>query len=110
MVGARAAAIEASGEDGQADAEHPPPAEAVTEGGSGQEQHGEGQGVGVDDPLQALHARVEMGPDRRQGGGHDQVVEADHKRRHRGHHIGPQPVRKRSVLLDALMAPPLLRY
>ena len=37
MEGARAAAADADGEYGQADAEHPPPAEAIAEGGAGQE-------------------------------------------------------------------------
>ena len=78
------------GEYRQPHAQHPPAAEAVAEGGSGQQQHGEGEGVGVDDPLQSLHARMEVGPDLGQGGGDHQVVQADHERRHGGHHVGPQ--------------------
>ena len=48
------------GEDREADREHPPAAEAVAERGAGEQQHGEGQRVGVDRPLEAADAGVEV--------------------------------------------------
>jgi hypothetical protein len=77
------------GEDGQADRQHPPPPEPIAESRPGQEQHGKGEGVGVDDPLQALHTGVQMDADLGQGGGYHQVVEADHERGDGRHHVGP---------------------
>ena len=55
--GASAAAAEASGEDAEADREQPPPPEAVAERGAREQQHGEGQRVGVDRPLEARRCR-----------------------------------------------------
>ena len=48
------------GEDADADREHAPPAEAVTERGSREEQDGEGERVGVDGPREILEGRVEI--------------------------------------------------
>ena len=59
------------------------PAEPVAERGAGQEQDGEGQGVGVDDPLELGQAGVEARPDDRQGGRDDEVVEGGHEERDR---------------------------
>ncbi len=56
MLGATAAKAEPSGEDGEADDEHALAAEAVAERGAGQQQHGEGQRVGVDGPLETRRA------------------------------------------------------
>ena len=59
----------------EADDEHPPAAEAVAERGAGEQQHGEGQRVGVDGPLERLQPAAEVGADRGQGGRDDEVVE-----------------------------------
>ena len=51
-----------AGEQGDADDEHPLAAEAVAEGGAGQQEDGEGQGVGVDRPLELRTARRRGSP------------------------------------------------
>ena len=79
----------ANRKDDQAEYEDAPPAEAVAEGGAGQQQHGERQRVGVDGPLELLQGRAQLGPNDRQGGGHHQVVERDHEQRNRRYGEGP---------------------
>ncbi len=76
-------------EDGEADDEHPAPPEAVAERGAGQEQDGEREGVGVDDPLELLERRTKVEADDRQRGRHDEVVEADHEQGDGGDGEGP---------------------
>ena len=49
-----------------------------------QEQDGEREGVGVDDPLELLERCAKVEADDRQGGRHDEVVEADHEQGDRG--------------------------
>ena len=51
------------GEDAHTDQEHPLAAEPVAEGGAGQQQHGEGERVGVDRPLQRLDRAAEIRAD-----------------------------------------------
>src|SRR6186997_3473220 len=77
-------------EDRQADAEHAPPPEAVAERGAGDQQHGEGQRVGVHGPLEPGKARVEVLADHRQRRGDDEVVERRHEQRDRGDHERPE--------------------
>ena len=56
----------AEGEHAEADEQRALAAEAVAEGAGGEQQPGEHQGVGVDDPLQHRGAGVELGLQRRQ--------------------------------------------
>ena len=55
--GARPMAALESGEDDDAEQEHAPPAEDVAQPAAGHQQHGEGERVGVDRPLEATRAR-----------------------------------------------------
>ena len=80
----------AAGEDRKADREEPPAAEAVAERGAGEEQDGEGEGVGVHHPLEPGQARVEVMTDHGQCGRHDEVVERRHEERDRGDCEGPE--------------------
>ena len=57
-AGASAAIAEAPVKIGEPDHEQTAPAEAVAERGAGEEQHREGERVGVDRPLEPLQARV----------------------------------------------------
>ena len=66
------------GEAGQEDAAAP---EAVAERGGRDEQHREGQRVGVDRPLQVLDGRAEVLPDRGQRDRDDEVVQRGHEQR-----------------------------
>jgi hypothetical protein len=52
-------------EQEDADREHAPATEAVPERSTGQQEAGEGEVVGVDGPLQALEAGVQVSPQRR---------------------------------------------
>ena len=72
------------------DQEHPLATEPVAERGAGDEQDREGQGVGVDHPLQVGQARAEVALDDGQGGRHDEVVEGDHEQGERRDREGPQ--------------------
>ena len=83
-VVASAAAAEAAVKSSEADREQPAAAEAVAERGAGEEQHGEGERVRVDRPLELRDRRVEVAPDHRQRRRDDEVVEADHEERDRG--------------------------
>ena len=70
-----------SAEDDDAGDEAAAAAEDVAQAPAGDEQHGEGQRVGVDRPLQARDGDVEVALDRRQRDVHDRVVEHDHEQR-----------------------------
>ena len=72
-------AREPEGDD--AEQEHPAAAEDVAQPAAGDQQHGEGQGVRVDGPLERREARVEVALDRGQRDVHDRVVEHDHEQR-----------------------------
>ena len=67
-------------EGDQPDDEHPPPAELVAERAADQEQRDQRQHVGLDDPLLAGEAGVEVVADRRQGDVDDGRVEEDDRR------------------------------
>ena len=79
----------AEGEQAKAGDEHPAPAVPVAERGAGEQQHRERQRVRVDRPLQAFQRGVQVVPDRRQRGGHHQVVERRHEQGRRGDDEGP---------------------
>ena len=70
------------GEDAEADHEHPPPPEQVGERAGRQQQRGERQRVGVDDPLQVGEAGVQVALDVGQRDVHDRDVEQQHEGRH----------------------------
>ncbi len=72
---------EASREQQDAGDEHPAPAEDVPGPAAEQQQPAEGQGVGVDDPLQAGAGEAERGLDVRQRDVHDRRVEHHHQLR-----------------------------
>ena len=90
VVGASAAPAEASVKRPRPIDEHPAAAEAIAERGAGQQQHREGQRVGVDGPFERLQPAAEIGADRRQGGGDHEVVEDDHEERDRDDRERPQ--------------------
>ena len=75
MLGASAAAAEARVKSGEAADEEPPPAEPLAERRAGQQQDGEGERVGVDRPLEACDAGVQLLADGGQRHRHDEVVE-----------------------------------
>jgi hypothetical protein len=66
-------------EDGDAHHEHPSAAEAVAEGGAGEQEHREGQGVGVDGPLEVLDRAAEARVNARQGDRDHEVVQHGHE-------------------------------
>ena len=70
-------------EDREPDDEHPLPPEAVAERGARQKEDREGEGVGIDDPLELLDRRAEVDADDGQRGRHDEVVEHHHEQRDR---------------------------
>ena len=59
--------------------------EPVAEATCGKQQAGEHEGVGVDDPLQAARAGVQLARERGQGHVHDRVVHDDHEQRDAEH-------------------------
>ena len=69
------------GEDDEPDQEHAPAADAVGHRAAGQQQRGERERVGVDDPLQVGEVGAEVALDRRQRDVHDRDVEQQHERR-----------------------------
>jgi hypothetical protein len=73
----------AQGEDGHPDHEHALAAEPVAERSTREEQHGERQRVGVDDPLEALERRPQVRLDAGEGRDHDEVVQCRHEQRDR---------------------------
>ena len=70
-------------EHAEAEQEHALAPEAVAERGAGEQQHGVGEHVCVDGPLQRLDRGAELAMDRRQRDADDEVVEHDHEQRHR---------------------------
>nr|WP_254069968.1 hypothetical protein [Pimelobacter simplex] len=64
-----------TGEPGDADDVHAPGAEGVPDRARAEQEPGEGDGVGVDDPLHGGRAGVEVGADRGQGDDEDRGVE-----------------------------------
>ena len=72
-------AIEASGEQGDADQEQAPVPVEITEPPTEQQEAAEGEQVGVDDPRKRRLGEPEVGPDRRQRDVHDRRVEHDHQ-------------------------------
>ena len=78
-VGAKPIVAVESGEDDDAEQEHPAAAEDVAEPAAGDEQHGEGERVRVDRPLERGQRGVEVVLDRRQRDVHDRVVQHDHE-------------------------------
>ena len=77
------------GEDPEPDREHAPAPEPVAERAGGEQEGGEGQRVGIDDPLQAGEAGVQFTLDVRQGDVDDGDVEQQHERRDRDQDQGP---------------------
>jgi len=71
----------AGGEDRHSDQEHALAPVPVTERRAHEQEHGEGERVGVHGPLQAGDGRVQVALDRRKGHGHDEVVERRHEER-----------------------------
>ena len=76
---ASAAPADDSGEQRDPEREHPPAAESVAERGAGQQQHGVGEDVRVDGPLERLDRCSELAADARQRDADDEVVEHDHE-------------------------------
>ena len=72
-------------EDDEADGERALAAVAVTEGPEGEEQAGEHEGVGVDDPLEVADAGTELAHHRGQRDVDDRVVDDDHEHAHAQH-------------------------
>ena len=87
------------GEEQQAEHEHAPAAEAVTERGARQHQHREREDVRVDGPLQAVDRHVQVELHRGQRRQHDQVVEGDHQERDAGQ--GDRPDLARAGIHEA---------
>ena len=71
----------AGAEHQQAEGQRPAAAEAVAERAGGEQQAGEDEHVGVDDPLQRGGGGGEIALERRQRDVEDRVVEADHDQR-----------------------------
>ena len=77
-------------EESQADHEHPPAPEAITERSACQEEDRERERVRVDRPLELLDRRAEVGADHGQRRRDDEVVERDHDERDRRDHERPE--------------------
>jgi hypothetical protein len=77
----QAAQQRGDGEEAQAGDEHRPPAEAVGQRSGRQQECGERQRIGVDDPLQVLERRAEVLLDVGQRDVDDRHVEQQHERR-----------------------------
>ena len=82
-----------SGEQAEAEDEHPAAAEAVAQRGAGQQEDGERERVRVHRPLELLDRRAEVGADHRQRRRDDEVVEHDHEQRDRGDRERPGGLR-----------------
>ena len=69
------------------------------------DEHGEGEDVGVDDPLQAVDRDAEIALHRRQRREHDQAVQGDHEERCAGQGDGPgsRRVSSISVMYDIIV-------
>ena len=103
------------GEDSESDREHPAPPEAVAERSARQEEHREGQRVGVHGPLEPLDAGPEVLADHGQGCGDDEVVEGDHHERERRDDECPDGavglhLRSSFVLSDCLLTSELKKF
>jgi hypothetical protein len=72
------------GEDRQPDDEQAFAPEPIAERRAGQQQDGEGEGVGIHHPLELRDRGAEIGADDGQGGGDDEVVEGGHEDRECG--------------------------
>jgi hypothetical protein len=83
-VGAERRRDGGQGEDGDAGDEDGAPPEPVADRDGHQDEAGEHQRVGVDEPLQLFDGGAEVGVDHRQRVGHDQVVEGRHEHRDAG--------------------------
>ena len=78
-VGGEAAGQRGDAEHGQAGEEHQLQAEPVAEAPHGEEEHGQRQAVGVDDPRDGGDGRVQVLDDRRDGDVDDGDVEQRHE-------------------------------
>jgi hypothetical protein len=78
------------GEQGDAGDEHALAPEPITERGTGHQQHGIRERVGVDRPFEILQTPSEVLADRRQRGRDDEVVEHDHEESDRNDREGPE--------------------
>src|SRR4029079_54340 len=67
-------------EHGQADKEHPSPADEISEASGEEEDAAEGDEVSVDDPGEARLAEAEVALDSRERDIHDRRIEHDHER------------------------------
>ena len=76
---ANAAPAERDSEDGEAEQQRAPAPEAVAERAREQQQAGEHERVGVDDPLQLADVGVEVAHERRERDVDDRVVDHDHE-------------------------------
>jgi hypothetical protein len=76
-------------EDEETELQRPFAAEAVTERSGGQQQAGEHQHVGVDDPLELRAGCTEVALERGQRHVEDRVVERDDEQRQTQDHEGP---------------------
>ena len=79
-VGGEGTQQRGEGEPGDADLEDAASSEAISEAAAEQEEAGEGEGVGVDDPLQGREVLAEFAPDGRQGDADDAGVEGGQSR------------------------------
>ena len=82
---ASAASTEKTPNTSQADLQGALAAEAIAEAAGGQQQAGEHQRVGVDDPLQLAGGGAELADQRRQGDVHDRAVDDDDEHRQAQH-------------------------
>ncbi len=82
-------AAEPSGEQPQADHEDPTPTVEVGQGAGREQQRGQAEGVGVDDPLQVRDRGVELALDVGQRDVDDRDVEQQHEDARRDRHQGP---------------------
>ena len=79
-AGGEAAQGRCRGEDGQADQVHQAAAVHIRQAARGEQERGQSQRVGVDDPLQVGEAGVQGVLDVRQGDVHDRDVQQQHER------------------------------
>ena len=94
----KAAQVEHAGEARQAGQERPLAAEAVRQAARDQQQPGEDQDVGVDDPLQVGRGGAQVAHQRRERDVQDGVVQGDDEEREaedaQGHPASPRPDRR----------------
>jgi hypothetical protein len=77
------------GEHQESELQEPLAAEAVAEGPHGEQEPGEDDDVGVDDPLQRRRRRAQLPLQRRDGDVDDRVVDDDDQQAHRQDRQGP---------------------